>query len=82
MEILRTPDERFENLPGWPYTPRYVEISGGLRLHYVDEGPSDGPVVLLAHGEPSWSYLDRKMIPLLARSGVGEYQMGELQARS
>jgi haloalkane dehalogenase len=59
---LRTPDERFENLLGWPYAPNYLEISG-LRIHYVDEG--EGETVLLLHGEPSWSYLYRKVIPLL-----------------
>jgi haloalkane dehalogenase len=69
MDKVRTPDERFENLPDWPYAPRYVEISDGLRVHYVDEGPPDGRLVLLAHGEPSWSYLYRKMIPLLVDAG-------------
>ncbi|MFQ5942512.1 MAG: haloalkane dehalogenase [Anaerolineales bacterium] len=62
MRALRTPDERFANLPGFPYPPKYLEI-GGLRIHYVDEG--EGEVVLCLHGEPSWSYLYRKMIPLL-----------------
>jgi haloalkane dehalogenase len=66
MEILRTPDERFRDLPGYPFAPHYVEV-GGLRMHYVDEG--DGPAVLLLHGEPSWSYLYRKMIPLLTGAG-------------
>ena len=69
MDKVRTPDERFENLPDWPYAPRYVEISDGLRVHYVDEGPPDGRLDLLAHGEPSWSYRYRKMIPLLAEAG-------------
>jgi haloalkane dehalogenase len=67
MEILRTPDDRFSDLPGYPFAPHYVEV-GGLRMHYVDEG--DGPAVLLLHGEPSWSYLYRKMIPLLAGAGL------------
>ena len=67
MELLRTPDERFAGLPGWPFTPRYLEVDG-LRLHYVDEGK--GPPVLLLHGEPSWSYLYRKMIPVLAGAGL------------
>ncbi|MCZ6530058.1 MAG: haloalkane dehalogenase [Chloroflexi bacterium] len=62
MTSLRTPDERFENLPGFPYAPHYLEI-GGNRIHYVDEGV--GEVLLCLHGEPSWSYLYRKMIPLL-----------------
>jgi haloalkane dehalogenase len=69
MDKVRTPDERFENLPDWPYAPRYVENSDGLRVHYVDEGPADGPLVLLTHGEPTWSYLYRKMIPLLVDAG-------------
>ncbi len=62
MTSLRTPDERFENLPGFPYDPHYLEI-GGNRIHYVDEG--EGEFLLCLHGEPSWSYLYRKMIPLL-----------------
>ena len=68
MEILRTPDERFAGLPGWPFAPRYAEVDG-LRIHYVDEGPPDAPPVLMLHGEPSWSYLYRKMIPRLAGAG-------------
>jgi haloalkane dehalogenase len=63
MSILRTPDERFSDLPGFPYRPHYLEV-GGLRVHYVDEG--SGEVVLCLHGEPSWCYLYRKMIPMLA----------------
>ena len=69
MEFKRTPDERFQDLPDWPYEPRYTETSDGLRIHYVDEGPAAGPLVVLAHGEPTWSYLYRKMIPLLVRAG-------------
>jgi haloalkane dehalogenase len=65
-EALRTPDERFSNLPGWPFTPRYATVDG-LRIHFVDEG-AGSPVVLL-HGEPSWGYLYRKMIPPLAAAG-------------
>ena len=53
-EFLRTPDERFEQLPDFPYEPEYVNI-GGLRMAYIDEGPADGPVLLLVHGEPTWS---------------------------
>ena len=53
MEILRTPAERFSNLPGYPFKPRYVEV-GGLRMHYVDEGPRNAAPVLMLHGEPSW----------------------------
>lgn len=69
MSILRTPDERFAKLPGYPFQPHYVDLDG-LRMHYVDEGPRDAPVVLLLHGEPTWSYLYRKMIPPLAAAGL------------
>ena len=73
MEILRTPDERFENLEDYPFTPNYVETSdfegGMLRMHYIDEGTRDAGVVLMLHGEPSWSYLYRKMIPLITQAG-------------
>ena len=73
MTILRTPDDRFENLPGFPFEPHYCEIRdadlGPLRIHYVDEGPGHGPVVLCLHGEPTWSYLYRNMIPLFAAAG-------------
>ena len=69
MKALRTPDERFADLEGWPYEPRYVEVGDGLRMHYVDEGPSDASPVLLAHGEPTWGYLYRKMIPGLVAAG-------------
>ena len=68
MEILRTPDERFEKLPGYDFEPHYLEISG-LRVHYLDEGPADAPPVLLLHGEPSWCYLYRKLIPVLTAAG-------------
>lgn len=73
MKTLRTPDERFENLPGYPYEPKYTEVPDGdgatLRIHFVDEGPSDADPVLLMHGEPSWSYLYRKMIPIIVDAG-------------
>lgn len=62
-QILKTPADRFENLEGYDFQPNYLEIEDGLHMHYVDEGKKDGPVVLLLHGEPSWSYLYRKMIP-------------------
>ncbi len=68
IEALRTPDERFTNLPGYPYEPHYAEVDG-LRLHYLDEHPAGAPVVVLLHGEPSWSYLYRKMIPILTAAG-------------
>lgn len=77
IEFVRTPDACFENLPDWPYAPQYVEIDG-LRQAYVDEGPSDGPVVLLLHGQPSWSYLYRKMIPVLADAGYRVIAMDHL----
>lgn len=70
MEILRTPDERFADLDSWPYEPHYAEVGDGLRMHYVDEGPRDGQVVLLLHGEPSWGYLYRHMIPPLVAAGL------------
>lgn len=69
MKTLRTPDARFENLPGYDFAANYVDIDG-MRMHYVDEGPGDGDVVLLLHGEPSWSYLYRHMIPPLATAGM------------
>ena len=67
MDILRTPDERFADLPDWPWAPHYAETADGLRMAYLDEGT--GPVVLLLHGEPSWSYLYRTMIPALLAAG-------------
>ncbi len=69
MNTLRTPDARFENLPGYDFAANYVDVDG-MRMHYVDEGPADGNVVLLLHGEPSWSYLYRHMIPPLANAGL------------
>ena len=73
MEFLRTPDERFANLPDYPFAPHYVQVDdtegGSLRMHYLDEGPADAPVVLMLHGEPSWSYLYRKMIPIVTAAG-------------
>src|SRR3954469_14022292 len=70
VEVLRTPDERFAELPDFPYEPRYVEVDGGLRIGYVEEGPAGGETVLLLHGEPSWSFLYRRMIPVLAAAGL------------
>jgi haloalkane dehalogenase len=69
MDTLRTPDDRFDGLPAFPYAPHYLDVDG-LRVHTVDEGPRDAPPVLLLHGEPSWSYLYRKMIPLLTGAGL------------
>ncbi|MEM9301716.1 MAG: haloalkane dehalogenase [Pseudomonadota bacterium] len=77
IEFVRTPDDAFADLPDWPYEARYVEIDG-LRQAYVDEGPADGPVVLLLHGQPSWSYLYRKMIPVLAEGGYRVIAMDHL----
>jgi haloalkane dehalogenase len=67
VDVHRTPDERFETLPGYDFAPRYLD-QDGLRMHYVDEG--DGPPVLLLHGEPTWAYLYRKMIPPLVAGGL------------
>jgi haloalkane dehalogenase len=67
MEVLRTPDDRFTNLPGYPFAPHYIDADG-LRVHYIDEGPRSAPVLLL-HGEPSWSYLYRKMIGVIRAAG-------------
>ncbi len=73
MQILRTPDERFADLPEFPWPPRYLEVVGpdapAIRMAYVEAGPADGPVVVLLHGEPSWSFLYRKMIGPLAAAG-------------
>ena len=69
MKLLRTPDERFDALPGYPFEPNYAEVGDGIRVHYVDEGQREASPVLLMHGEPSWSYLYRKMIPVLTDGG-------------
>ena len=73
--VVRTDDERFSGLPGFDFEPHYVDVSNpfgspSLRMHYLDEGPSDAPVVLMAHGEPTWSYLYRKMVPVFAAAGL------------
>ena len=74
MNALRTPDDRFTALPDFPFGPQYVEVDDGeggrLRVHFVDEGPPDAPAVLLMHGEPSWCFLYRKMIPVLVDAGL------------
>jgi haloalkane dehalogenase len=71
VELLETPDSRFANLPDFPWQPRHVVVDpSGARMAYLDEGPQDAPVVLLLHGEPTWSYLYRKMIPTLLEAGL------------
>ena len=69
MKLYRTPDARFEGLPDFAFAPNWFTLASGIRVHYLDEGPKDGPVVLLMHGEPSWCYLWRHMIPLLVAGG-------------
>jgi len=73
LDVLRTPEERFEGLADWPYAPRYTEIKDAdgtsLRIHHVDEGPRDQRPILLMHGEPSWAYLYRKVIADLVARG-------------
>lgn len=69
MAVLRTPEARFENLPDFPWAPHYLELDG-LRMAYLDEGPRDAPLVLMLHGEPSWSFLYRKVIPVVLAAGM------------
>jgi haloalkane dehalogenase len=73
VKVLRTPDSRFEGLPGYSFAPHYLDVADGeggtLRVHYVDEGAKGGEIVLCLHGEPSWSYLYRKMIPVFVAAG-------------
>ena len=73
MQILRTADDRFSNLAGYQFEPNYIEVSdsedGALRIHYVDEGSETAEPVLMMHGEPTWSYLYRKMIPIVTEAG-------------
>ncbi len=74
MKTLRTPDERFADLPGYPFAPHYTDVPDGdggtLRVHHVDEGPSGAPLVLCMHGQPTWSYLYRHMIPVMVGAGL------------
>ncbi|HEV3280043.1 MAG TPA: haloalkane dehalogenase [Acidimicrobiales bacterium] len=74
MQVLRTPDSFFADLPGFEFDPHYAQVpdqdGGTLRVHYLDEGPPDGPIVILLHGEPSWSFLYRHMIPVLSEAGL------------
>ena len=69
-DVIRTPDSRFADLPGYGFAPNYSTLADGLRVHYLDEGPKDGRTILLMHGEPTWSYLYRHMIPLLVEAGL------------
>src|ERR1700757_988576 len=73
MEVRRTPDSRFDNLEGYPFVANYLNVAASdtepLRMHFLDEGPADGPPIVLLHGEPTWSYLYRTMIPPLADAG-------------
>lgn len=74
MQVLRTPDERFEDLPGYAFAPHYRQVTARgmppLRMHFVDEGPPEGPVALLLHGQPTWAYLYRDVIGVLVEAGV------------
>ena len=77
METLRTPDERFVDLPDFAFEPHYAEIANGdggtLRVHYLDEGPADAAPVMLLHGEPSWSFLYRHIVPPLVAEDCAEF---------
>jgi haloalkane dehalogenase len=70
MDVLRTPEERFADLPDFDHEPRRVEVEGGLRMAYVEAGPAGGRPVILLHGEPTWSFLYRKLLPVLAAAGL------------
>jgi haloalkane dehalogenase len=73
-DVLRTPDDCFTGLPDYPFEPHYADVRADgvdpLRMHYLDEGPVDGPVALLMHGQPTWSYLYRKVVPVLVAAGI------------
>ena len=71
MDILRTPDSRFDGLPDYPFAAHYHEVAAGLRMHFIDEGPRQaGTTVVMLHGEPSWSYLYRNMISKVSAAGI------------
>jgi haloalkane dehalogenase len=84
VDVLRTPESRFANLQGYPFAPHYVDVAASdtdnLRVHYVDEGPSDGPPIVLLHGEPTWSYLYRTMIPPLVDGGACSHRTSSASA--
>jgi haloalkane dehalogenase len=69
MKILKTPQDRFENLMDYPFSPNLVEVGDSLNMHYIDEGTNNNSTILLLHGEPTWSYLYRKMIPIFVKAG-------------
>ena len=70
VQVVRTPEQNFADLPGFPFLPRHVTLADGLRMHYVDEGPAGGEIVLLLHGQPTWSYLYRTVVARLAERGL------------
>ena len=74
MKILRTPDHCFDSLSDYPFEPHYTVIKthdgSDLRIHHIDEGPADGPILLAMHGQPVWSYLYSRMIPYLVKAGI------------
>jgi haloalkane dehalogenase len=70
VDFVRTPEERFDGLPGYAFAPHYVAVDDGLRMHYVDEGPPNGEAILLLHGQPTWSYLYRRVIDVLVANGL------------
>jgi len=70
VDFVRTPEARFVGLPDYPFAPNYVDVGHGLRMHYLDEGPPDGEAILLLHGQPTWSYLYRHVIPALVAPGL------------
>src|SRR5437762_14114870 len=70
MRALRTPAERFIDLPGFGYRPHFVDVGDDLRMAYVEDGPADGERVFLLHGEPTWSFLYRRVVPILAAPGL------------
>lgn len=70
MDVVRTPEDRFADLPDYPFAPHHLDVADGVRMHYVEEGPEDGAPVLMLHGEPTWSYLYRSMVPVFAGAGL------------